>query len=146
MGSSIQAYIESHPHTSIVGGISYAEFDQSFFPLHHDDMVRMNEPAVASNLRRWRFKMEADCENWFNSEISNILLAAWSKYLIILRTSHNKLLTEENISENVDVTYSTRIGNQRVPLAIGEVKRGLNDPRAWQAGDISSKGSQRRLS
>jgi hypothetical protein len=134
------------PHTRIIDGITYAEFDQGFLPLYDDDLVRMNEPAVAPNTRRWRFEMEADCENWFNSEISNVVLAAWFNYPSVLQTSHNKPLTEENISENVDVTYSTRIGNQRVPLAIGEMERGLIDPRVWQAGDISSKGSQKRLS
>jgi hypothetical protein len=64
----------------------------------------------------------------------------------VLQTSHNKPLSDENISENVNSIYSTKIGNRRVPLAVCEMKRNLITPHDWQTGDISSKGSQKKLS
>ena len=134
------------PRTRLVDDISYAEFDEGFLPLYRDDYARMNEPAVAPNPKHWRFEVEADCENWFNSEVSNVVLAAWFNYPSVLQTSHGKPLTDEYISECVDSTYSTRIGGHRVPLAIGEMKRGLINAERWQAGDISSREAQKRLS
>ena len=134
------------PRTSVVDGVTYADFEAACLPLYDDDTVRMNEFAVEPNPREWRFEVEADCENWFNSEISNVVLAAWMRYPALLQTSHNKPLTEETISENVDSTYSTKIGNQRVSLVIGEMKRNLIAPQDWQAGDISTKGVQKKLS
>ncbi|KAK3933729.1 hypothetical protein QBC46DRAFT_401384 [Diplogelasinospora grovesii] len=134
------------PRTYVADGITYADFEEAFLPLYDDDVLRMNEPAVAPNSRGWRLEVEADCENWFNSEISNVVLAAWTRCPSVLQTSHNKPLTDENISENIDSTYSTKIGNRRVPLAIGEMKRNLITPQDWQTGDISSKGAQKKLS
>jgi hypothetical protein len=133
---------------SIVGpdGVSYADFDNSFLPLYDDDRLRMNEPCFPPNERRWRFEVEADCENGFNSEISNVVLAAWARNPPVLQASHCKPLTETNISENVDVTYSVEIGGRRRPLIIGEMKRNLIHAASWQAGDISRKGSQKKLS
>ncbi|KAL1861753.1 hypothetical protein VTK73DRAFT_6929 [Phialemonium thermophilum] len=134
------------PRSFVVDGISQANFDNGFIPLYDDDFVRMNEPAVAPNARDWRLEVEADCENWLNSEISNVVLAAWTKYPNVLQTSHTRPLTEENISENVDSTYSVTIGDQRVPLAIGEMKRNLISAKEWQGGDISTRGPQKKLS
>lgn len=134
------------PCTYLADGITYANFEEALLPLYDDDSLRMSELTVASNSRGWRLEVEADCENWFNSEISNIVLAAWTRYPSVLQTSHNKPLSDENINENVDSTYSTKVGNRRVPLVIGEMKRNLITPQDWQTGDISSKGSQKKLS
>jgi hypothetical protein len=127
-------------------GLSYAQFEEAFWPLCDDDRARMNEPYLPPNLRRWRFEMEADCENWFHSEVSNVVLAAWASNPPVLQTSHCKPLGEDNIPENVDVTYSVEIGGQRRALAIGEMKRNLVHAASWQGGDLSRKSSQKRLS
>ncbi|KAK3317509.1 hypothetical protein B0T19DRAFT_405201 [Cercophora scortea] len=136
------------PRTNVVDGITYADFEPAFLPLFDDDRVRMGEPAVAPNPRQWRLESEADCENWFNSEISNVVLAAWTAYPDILQTSHTKPLTKENISQNIDSTYSTKVrgGGIRVPLVIGEMKRNLINPDDWQEGDITRSVAQTRLS
>lgn len=52
-------------------------------------------------------------------------------------------LREVNIAENVDCTYAVYIGNQRAPVAIGEMKRNLINSREWQTGRLSEP--QQRL-
>ncbi|POR39747.1 Uncharacterized protein TPAR_00065 [Tolypocladium paradoxum] len=127
-------------------GKSHANFEEAFLPLYDDDMVRMQESCVGPNTRLWRFAVEADCENWFHTEISNVVLAAWARYPAIWQTSHSKPFTETSVSENVDVAYSVKIGGIRYTIAIGEIKRNLIDLEDWQSGSISSTGTQMRLS
>ncbi|KAK5655573.1 hypothetical protein OQA88_5504 [Cercophora sp. LCS_1] len=43
-----------------------------------------------------------------------------------------------NISENVDSTYGVYTGNQRFPVAIGEMKRNLINDREWQSGRLGT--------
>jgi hypothetical protein len=74
------------------------------------------------------------------------VLAAWASNPPVLQTSHCKPLGEDNIPENVEVTYSVEIGGQRRALAIGEMKRNLVHAASWQGGDLSRKSSQKRLS
>ena len=138
-------------HTEVDnGGITHADFEKVFLPLADDEYLRMGEPAFAPNIRKWRFETEADIEHWFGTEISNVVLAAWARYPSILQSSHMKPISEVAIAENVDVMYSVRIGNQRFPLAVGEIKRNIinKDLRYWQrAADLSVvKGPQMKLS
>jgi hypothetical protein len=104
------------PHTYVANGITYADFEEALLPLYDDDHFRMNEPTAASNPRGWRLEVEADCENWFNSEISNIVLAAWTRYPSVLQTSHNKPLSDENIA---------RMSIRHIPLKL-EIKESLS--------------------
>ncbi|KAK0701106.1 hypothetical protein B0T21DRAFT_321997 [Apiosordaria backusii] len=134
-------------HTSIGGdGLTYADFKTAFLPRDDDDDLRLRASAVPPNQRTWRLQSEADCELWFHSEISNIVLAAWNQYPVVTQTSHTKPPLIANISEEVDTTYSVKFGATRTVLAIGEMKRNLVDPRLWQGGDISSSASQKKLS
>ena len=127
-------------------GMSQANFDDAFFALCDDDRVRMNEPASPSNVREWRFEMEADCENWFHTEVSNVVLAAWARYPSVLQSSHIKPLTDETIPENVDITYSVKLGQRRFPLAIGEIKRNLISADVWSRGGTLTSVRQQKLS
>jgi len=56
-------------------------------------------------------------EHWWHTEISNVVLAAWTRHPTMVQTCHTKPLTEVTTAENVDCTYSIRIDNQRVPVA-----------------------------
>ncbi|KAF2456631.1 hypothetical protein BDY21DRAFT_39767 [Lineolata rhizophorae] len=122
-----------------------AEFEPAFLPMYNDDSIRLQEPCVAPNARQWRFEVEADCEAWFHAEISNIVLSAWANYPTILQSSHNKPLSEVNTTETVDVMYSMKYGNAKLPLVIGEFKRNLIHPVQWQSGETPSS-SQKKLS
>ena len=59
------------------------------------------------------------------------MIAAWARYPAIVQTYHTKPLSDITISENVDSTYSVYIGNQRYPVAIGEMKRNLINEEDW---------------
>ncbi|KAF5564823.1 hypothetical protein FPHYL_4522 [Fusarium phyllophilum] len=133
-------------HT-IIGrdGITHANFEDAFMGMEEDDSLRFRQPAVRTNQRHWRLETEADCENWFNTEITNVVLSAWHDYPPLMQTSHTKPLSEENISENVDCTFSVKYGQKRYTVAIGEFKRNLIDPQQWQSGSITRSG-QRSLS
>ncbi|TQV95309.1 hypothetical protein IF1G_06296 [Cordyceps javanica] len=126
-------------------GLTEASFDNAFLPLFDDDGLRMSQPCVAPNTRSWRFEVEADCEHWFHAEISNIVLSAWATYPPVLQSSHNKPLSETAIPENVDSTYSVRLGNNKHAIAIGEMKRNLIHAQSWQAGWLVP-GAQQMLS
>lgn len=106
----------------------------------------MTEPTFPVNPRRWRFESEADCEGWFISEICNIVLSAWARYPSVTLSQQNKPLSDVNISENVDLTFSSRIGNRRAALVVGESKRNLIDADLWQGGNPSQRGPQKKLS
>lgn len=122
-----------------------ADFEPAFLPMYDDDSIRFQEPCVAPNFRQWRLEVEADCEAWFHAEVSNVILSAWAHYPLILQSSHNKPLSEVNMAENVDVMYSMKYGNEKIPLAIGEFKRNLIRPVQWQSGETPSS-SQKKLS
>jgi hypothetical protein len=124
-------------HSSIdYDGISRATFDPAFLPLGDDEKKRTSETAYPPNQRYWRLETESDIENWWNTEISSIVLAAWARYPMVVQTSHTNPLGELSISENVDSTYGVYVGGQRVPIAIGEMKRNLINPAQWQSGRL----------
>ncbi|KAK4098395.1 hypothetical protein N658DRAFT_518025 [Parathielavia hyrcaniae] len=76
----------------------------------------------------------ADCELWFHTEVSNVVLAAWTQY------------GRANISEEVDAMYGVDYAKSTVVLAIGEMKRNLIRPDLWQSGNPSGLVSQQMLS
>ncbi|KXX77148.1 hypothetical protein MMYC01_207562 [Madurella mycetomatis] len=127
-------------------GLTYANFERAFLPWDADDSLRTTVHAVSPNHRTWRFESEADCELWFHSEISNIVLPAWNQFPVVTQTSHTKPPRVDNISEEVDAVYSVRFGGGRTVLAIGEMKRNLVDARLWQRGNIYSNAGQKKLS
>jgi hypothetical protein len=126
--------------------LSAAEFEPALLPLYNDDALRLQEPCSAPNIRQWRFEVEADCEAWFQAEISNVMLSAWAQYPLLLQSSHNKPLREQNISENIDIMYSWKWEGQKLPIAVGEIKRKLIDAAIWQSGDLSKSEPQKKLS
>lgn len=115
----------------------HATFDPTFLPLGADEERRISEPAQPPNERSWRLETEADVEHWWHTEISDVVLAAWARYPAITQTCHTAPLREVNISENVDCTYAIYIGNRRLPVAIGEMKRNLINVRDWQSGQLT---------
>lgn len=135
-------------HTVIdENGMTHANFEPAFLPLYADDDVRMNEPAFPPNNRTWRLQSEADCELWFHTEISNVVLPAWSAAQIpVMQSSHIKPPREDPIPEEVDAVYSIKFRNTRTVLAIGEMKRNLIQPEYWQGGNVTAIGAQKKLS
>jgi len=89
---------------------------------------------------------EADCELWFHTEVSNVVLAGWDRYRQVTQASQTKLPRTENIPEEVDATYSIKYGNERTVIAIGEMKRNLIQAAAWQAGNVLQVAGQKMLS
>jgi len=133
-------------HTWIEDELAYTDF-KAFIQQHDDDTLRLSELAVHPNRRKWRLETEADCELWFHSEVSNIVLAAWSQYPSVTQTSQTKPpTTDVSIPESVDSTYSMKFQKDKKVLAIGEMKRNLINPDLWQQGDISSNEGQKKLS
>lgn len=141
--SSSKAWTKKYPpiaklnvHTRMQGGGLHADFESAFYEEFEDDSLRLSESANPPNYRQWRLNSEEDGINWFHTEISNIVLAAWARYPALRQTSHEKPLSETNHTQTVDVSYSVQYGTQRLPVAIGEFKRGLIQPRQWQAGAL----------
>lgn len=118
-------------------------------------MIRSGKPSQhTQNERSWRLEMEEDCTTWDNTEVSNVVLPAWTNYPAVLQASHAKPSSDAPMSETVDTTYTTvhtrlemdkgKHKKTKVPLVIGEMKRGLINREQWQMGTLSS--GQRKLS
>lgn len=118
-------------------GLVQANFDSAFLPLDADDETRLSETAYPPNARRWRLETEADMEHWWHTEVSDVVLAAWSRFPSIVQTSHTKPLSDVNIPENVDSTYAMYIANMRAAVVIGETKRNLINAQEWQRGHLT---------
>lgn len=58
-----------------------------------------------------------------HTEIFDVVLATWANSPHVFQVSHGKPRTADPIKENVETTYSVRIGLERHDLAIGEFKR-----------------------
>lgn len=89
------------------------------------------------------FESEADCELWFHSEISNVVLT--SQFPVVTQSSHIKPPRVDNISEEIDAVYSVKFNQVRTVLAKGEMKRNLIQAHFWQYGNISLNRVQKRL-
>lgn len=133
-------------HTSFQGQDALvANFDDAFIGEHDDESLRLNEPAHPPNYRSWRLNSEADGVLWFHTEISNVVLSAFASCPGIIQASHEKVLDEERVDQIVDTSYSIPYGNERLPVAIGEFKRGLLRLEHWQSGRVRA-GPQATLS
>jgi len=125
-------------------GLVHAAFDPAFLPLGADEEKRSPRPAYPPNERGfgdWRPKLM-----WSTGGIARYPTLSSRHGQDIqpsAQTCHTKPLGEVNIAENVDCTYAVHIGNQRVPVAIGEMKRNLINSREWQTGHLSEP--QQRL-
>jgi len=124
-------------------GTVHASFDPAFLALDNDEEKRASEPARSPNERYWRLETESDVEHWWHTEVSDIVMAAWARYPTIVQTCHTKPLSDITISENVDSTYGVYIGNQRYPVAIGEMKRNLINGKDWQTNSL--RDAQQKL-
>lgn len=142
-------------HTTLVPAGAYwlteADFSTAFLPQYQDDDLRYSEDAAPPNQRIWRMESEADCELWWHTEISNVVLAAWSRYPTVLQHSHIKPPIASHVAEEVDTMYTVknspdRQNGHRTVLVIGEFKRNLIHAASWQSGDISARPGQVRLS
>jgi hypothetical protein len=134
-------------HSSVFeDGYTYANFEPAFVPLYDDDAIRIASPAVAPNQRAWRLDTEADCELWFHTEISNVVLAAWNRCREVTQSSHIKPPSVQRIAEEVDSTYTVKLSMSRTVLAIGEMKRNLLRDDRWQRGNLVDAPGQAKLS
>lgn len=121
-----------------------AAFDGPLLPEYEDDTLRFNMPAFPLNYREYVLDTELDGANWFHTEVSNPVLAAWARYPGITQRAHQASpAAEHDTAKIVDVTYSVNRGlektepNERIHVAIGEFKRGLIDIGRWRTGKIS---------
>lgn len=115
-------------------GVTY---DGPFIGEQADDKLRLSEYAYRPNYRQWRMAMEEDAANWFHTEISNVVLAAWANFPLITQASHEKPLSDHNFTQTVDVAYSVSQGNQKMHSVVGEFKRNLINAEEWQRGVLS---------
>ncbi|PNY27839.1 hypothetical protein TCAP_02244, partial [Tolypocladium capitatum] len=119
-----------------------ADFDGPCLPYLDDDRLRLSQPATRPNKWIWRMDTEGDTTAWFNAEVSNVVLAAWADHPSVLQASEKKAPSTQKVSEVVDTTYSIKPDQkERVPITIGEFKRGLIDAREWQSGTLSGAQS-----
>lgn len=130
----------------VPGSGTSAAFDFVVLPLYKDDFVRWREPCSAPNTRQWRFETEADCEAWFQAEISSVVLSAFARWPLLLQSSHSKPPSEEDIPETADIMYSWEFEGQKLPVAVGEIKPGSIDAAVWRSGDLSKSEPQEKLS
>ena len=68
----------------------HADWDGPFLPLFADDTVRMGLLGSRPNPRRHYLGTEEDCAVWFHTEVSNIVLSAWTASPDVLQTNHSK--------------------------------------------------------
>lgn len=142
--SRIRVHTQVHTQVHTTGKVE-AQFDNAFLGEYSDGELRLNEPAYPPNFRTWRLDSEEDGIQWFHTEVSNVVLSAFARYPNILQASHEKPLSHTRTDQTVDTSYSIYHGSTRVPIAIGEFKRGLIRPDQWQEGRLLSS-SQKALS
>jgi len=121
----------------------------AFVPLLADDDLRMSTQSFPPNVRRWRLEAEEDITVWFHTEISNVVLPAWSCTPDVLQACQPKPRNPgpQQIPEMVDIVYALADSkSNKQPLAIGEMKRNLIAWNRWQSGNIGDKGLQANLS
>lgn len=128
--------LKVHTYVNDAGAVE-ANYEDAFLSMYEDDELRMQELAYPPNYRQWRMAYEEDGINYFHTEISNIVLAAWTRHPTVLQASHEKPLTDNSVPETVDVAYSVTRGRDRVHVALGEFKRCLIAGEDWQAGKLT---------
>lgn len=133
-------------HTRIVEGGSLANYDRACIPLHADDNLRLNTPAVPLQPCRYDLNNEADREHWFHSEIVSPMLGAWYDFPNVRVAFHQRPTGGTPCLEEVDISYTVTRNNQKFVLMIGETKRNLIRSSIWQTGTVSVRSSQTKLS
>ncbi|KAI8713971.1 hypothetical protein NCS52_01116200 [Fusarium sp. LHS14.1] len=143
-GSS-KAWTKAYPpitnlivHSKMQGDQATQADFRAFHPEFEDDTLRLQERGSAPNERSYRLNTEEDGVTWFHTEVSNIVLAAFSRYPRVLQTSHDKPISESRDDHTVDVAYSVYSGKTRKHVAIGEFKRGLIVPGEWRRGKLDT--------
>lgn len=144
--SSNKPWTKSYPaitklniHTSVQGsGTVIASYETAFLETYEDENVRLDTTAYPPNYRQWRLNSEEDGIQWFHTEISNIVLAAFKDYPAVLQVSHEKPLSDAKFDQTVDCAYSIKHNGKRKHAAIGEFKRGLILADQWQNGKLGS--------
>ncbi|KPM34020.1 hypothetical protein AK830_g12549 [Neonectria ditissima] len=125
-------------HSRVQGDQAVQADFRPFHPEYEDDSLRLQERGNAPNERSYRLNSEEDGVSWFHTEVSNIVLAAFTKYPRLLQTSHDKPISESRDDHTVDVAYSVYTGRTRKHVAIGEFKRGLIAAKEWQQGILDT--------
>ncbi|KAK7394072.1 hypothetical protein QQX98_013144 [Neonectria punicea] len=142
---SYPAITKLNVHTTVQGpGHVVASYDAAFLEPYDDDNARLQTGAYPPNYREWRLSSEEDGIQWFHTEVSNIVLAAFGEYPTVLQVSHEKPLSDTKFDQTVDVAYSVKHNGKRKHVTIGEFKRGLILPDQWQDGKLS--GGQKSFS
>jgi hypothetical protein len=132
-----------HTRTNTAGYVD-ADYEGIFLPEYADDALRRSAYGYPPNARQWRFDTESSIQLWFETEISNIVLAAWNRYPILLQSLQSPPLREQTVAETVDSQYSLRLSNgARVPVVIAESKRNLISARQWQQGRLETTNQER---
>lgn len=137
-------------HTVLEGtNAAIANFDGIFTPELADDARRSNERASPPSNRSYRLYSEADGVSWFDTEISNVVLAAFrGAPNVMLQHQHppKRSVAGSSGIKLVDTAYTLKHGSTSHNLAIGEFKRNLINPREWQGGQLSrQKGLSQEL-
>ena len=158
LSNGVGAWVKTHPviknriihSTTHADGSTWAEFDRAFLAQDEDDDLRLAGTAMRPNERSWEFKVKADCELWFHTEISNVVLTALHMYPNVLQSSHQKPPGQNSISEEVDTIYTVEDGAEgasvRRVLAIGRMKRNHIYRREWENRGQAQCGKQAILS
>ncbi|KPM39125.1 hypothetical protein AK830_g7453 [Neonectria ditissima] len=136
---SYPAITKLNVHTTVQGpGHVVASYDSAFLEPYDDDNERLQTGAYPPNYREWRLSSEEDGIQWFHTEVSNIVLAAFGEYPTMLQASHEKPLSDTKFDQTVDVAYPVKHNGKRKHVTIGEFKRGLILPDQWQDGKLSA--------
>lgn len=117
-------------------------FDSPFFPQLEDDALRMQEPACRPTYRRYQLSSEGDMSLWFDTEVSNIVLAAFARYPSVLQASFERPLGDQHVAQSIDTAYSIEYKRRKFHIAVGDFKRNLIDPKQWQNGDLKRRAQQ----
>lgn len=125
------------------------DFNEAFLPEYEDERERNELPGSATRPREWRLETKANCEAYFRTEISGVVLAAWARVGVYEDRQHRPVLARnEAIQDTVDIAYTwmTTVHHKTWIMAIGAIKLREIDRPLWQSGDISASESQMRLS
>lgn len=142
--------VHSYPQP---GGAVTTMFDGPFLPQYEDDGLRGSQPAYPPNERSWVLNSKDDNATFFHTEVSNIVLAGWTKYPPVHQASKAPPSQDKSIPETVDIVYTAKPTGMngensrqitKVPLVIGEFKSRVIHKHQWQNGEL--QGSQKILS
>ncbi|PHH76335.1 hypothetical protein CDD80_1604 [Ophiocordyceps camponoti-rufipedis] len=132
-------------HTRVVQGGIIANYPTACLPFYADDHRRLSSPSILPNPTSWTLKNEADIECWFFSEICQIVRGAWLEAPLVVFNKQARPPGEVH-KQAVDSVYIIKPNGDEHVLMIGEAKRNLIEPEAWQYGNVLELASQTRFS